>query len=391
MHITGSAEPLWAEATDLNRRYSALDGDLDVDLCVIGGGIAGLTAALHLKREGRAVAVLEGAGVGRRGTARSAGRISTLGGLLLTGVADRLGSEASRLHAQAGQRALERIRHIVAENAIDCGLEFHPAYAWTADRSRLPELERDVELLRELGLRASLTTSAEVPFPTAGAVRLEAQAQLNPAAYLAGLAAAVDGGGGYVFEGTAALEIRDGEPVEIETENGVVTARHVIVATQEPLVAAEHLRARMRPHRRACLGALVDGAPDCPFDALDEAAPSVRSAPWPGGRRAVLAVASALDGTDVASASARAEAFLNDHFPGAETRWHWDRLGYEGLDGMPLVGRPPGTSGGILVAAGYARWALTHGTAAGMLLAELMAGRDDPLAALYDPGRAMAA
>ena len=68
---------LWI-ATAGESQYPRLAGDLDVDAAVIGGGIAGLTAALELKRRGLSVVVLEGARIGTGVTGNTTGKVTSL-------------------------------------------------------------------------------------------------------------------------------------------------------------------------------------------------------------------------------------------------------------------------------------------------------------------------
>lgn len=109
----GKPLSLWV-ATAGSTKYASLDADIDVDVAVIGGGIAGLTAALALKRDGQTVAVLEAARVGTGVTGHTTGKVTSLHRLAYTELAGSHGEAAARTYGQANQTAIEHIARTVS-------------------------------------------------------------------------------------------------------------------------------------------------------------------------------------------------------------------------------------------------------------------------------------
>src|SRR5204863_2234044 len=131
---TSAAHSLWlatAEPSD----YPRLAGTIEVDVAVIGGGIAGLTVALMLKREGARVAVLEAAGVGTGVTGCTTAKVSALQATLYSTIRSRHGNEAAAVYAEASLAGVEAVATIVAEESIACDLERRAACTYAADES----------------------------------------------------------------------------------------------------------------------------------------------------------------------------------------------------------------------------------------------------------------
>ncbi|HYH76338.1 MAG TPA: FAD-binding oxidoreductase, partial [Arthrobacter sp.] len=115
----GEPRSLWV-ATAGTSDYPVLSGNIEVDVAVIGAGIAGLTAALALKRKGQKVAVIETARVGTGVTGHTTGKVTSLHRLAYTELARRHGDDSARVYGQANQHAVEHVAQLVAQEGIDC-------------------------------------------------------------------------------------------------------------------------------------------------------------------------------------------------------------------------------------------------------------------------------
>lgn len=118
-------------------RFSAFEEGVAVDVVVVGGGIAGITTALLLKRGGRRVAVLEARKVAQQVTGRTTAKVTSLHGLIYADLVSRLGRDAARIYGESNQSALEFVCRVVAEEAIDCDLQRKAAYTYSRSGERL--------------------------------------------------------------------------------------------------------------------------------------------------------------------------------------------------------------------------------------------------------------
>ncbi|GAA1496818.1 FAD-dependent oxidoreductase [Paeniglutamicibacter kerguelensis] len=387
--LAGEPVSLWV-ATGGTTEYPGLRGDVEVDVAVIGGGIAGLTAALALKRAGRTVAVVETARVGTGVTGHTTGKVTSLQRLAYTELRDRHGTETARAYGQANEAALGHIADTVATEGIDCDFRRVANYTYAESDDALARVRAEADLAAEFGLPATFTTEVPLPFPVKGAVRFDGQAQLHAVKYLQGLARAVDGDGSFVFEGARAQDIQEGSPCVVSLEDGSVRARDVIVATNVPFGDHGLFEARSRAHRSYLVAGRVDTPPlDATFISVDEPMRSVLTVGI-DGKSYMLAGGEghpASEATDTAAHYRRLAAFARDRLGVDEVAYRWSTQDGIPLDGLPYVGLMSPDAKHVYVITGLRKWGLTNGTAAALILTATLTGRENQWAAVFNSNR----
>ncbi len=380
-----------ATAKETPPTYPALRSDLQVDVAIVGGGIVGLTAAEMLRRAGRSVAVLEARRVGQQVTGRSTAKVTSQHGLIYDRLIRDFGEDGARIYGEANEQAIGRIEEFVAELDLDCDLARASAYVYAATPAELPQIQREVEAALRLGLPAAYVDQLPLPFATAGGIRFDGQAQFQPYDYTLGLARSV-ASAGRIFEHTRVTAIEDDEPCVVRTEAGAtVTAKDVIVATHIPIGKIGLFFAKAFPYAHPVIAARVnaDRILDGMFISAGLPSHSVRFARHGGQNYVIAAGDSYKPGhTDEQSrAFADLDRFLQDAFGVTATEYRWTNEDFDAMDGVPFIGRSPG-SGHQFVATGFNAWGITGGTVAGILLADLIAGQTNPWAELFNAGRA---
>ncbi|MCX6498859.1 MAG: FAD-dependent oxidoreductase [Arthrobacter sp.] len=384
---------LWT-ATGGTATYASLDEDaaasLDVDVAVIGGGIAGLTAALALKRAGRTVAVLEAARVGTGVTGNTTGKVTSLHRLAYSDLASRHGTGVAGTYGQANQAALEHIAAVVAAEGIDCGFRRVANYTYAESSAALALVREEAALAERLGLPASFTTDVPLPFAVRGAVRFDGQAQIHALKYVQGLARAVDGNGSFVFEESPATGFRDGSPSVVATQEGSVRAKDIIVATNLPFGDNGRFTERCYPHRSYIVAGRSAVPPlDATFISVDEPMRSILTIDVEGTSY-VLAGGEghrATESVDSAERYRRLAAFARDRLGAGEIAFRWSTQDAVPADGLPYVGLMAPDSRHVHVITGLRKWGLTNGTAAALMLRDRLCGEDNPWAAVFDSTR----
>jgi glycine/D-amino acid oxidase-like deaminating enzyme/nitrite reductase/ring-hydroxylating ferredoxin subunit len=395
MHTTaleGKNTSLWV-ASAPETDYPVLTPGVHVDVAVLGGGIAGLTTALLLKRDGAKVAVVEAGRVAGGVTAYTTAKVTSLHGIQYQSVESSFGEDGARAYAEANEAGLERVAQFVEELDIDCDFRRKPAFTYAEDEGDRGKIEREVEAAKRAGLQASYTEETDLPWPVAAAIRVDDQAEFHPRRYLLPLAEAIAGGGSHVFERTRALAVAGGkERVRISTTRGELTADQVVVATHFPFLDRGGYFARMHPERSYGLGFYVNSGAKPPqgmYLSTESPSHTVRSHPTANGEMVIAGGESHKTGQggDTAERVARLERWARERFDVRSIEYRWSTQDNMPVDGVPFIGRLAPFQKRIWVATGFMKWGLTNGTAAGMILTDLIGGRDNPWAGLFDSTR----
>jgi glycine/D-amino acid oxidase-like deaminating enzyme/nitrite reductase/ring-hydroxylating ferredoxin subunit len=385
---TSSESSLWLDsvpATD----YPPLAGDVTVDVAVIGGGVAGLTAALLLRKAGATVAVLEAARVGRGVTGCTTAKVSALQGTIYTTIRRRHGAATAEIYARASSAGVEQLAAIVAQESIRCDLIRADAYTYAAIPEERSAIDNELDAATGSGLPVELVSELGLPFPTHGAVKLADQVQLHPVRYAEGLAAAVAvaGEGSHVFENTRALSVREGEPCRVHTAGGDVIAEHVIVATHFPFLDRGLYFARLTPQRSYCIAArLASGR--APMGMSINAGTPTRSIRAAGD---LLIIGGEGHATGAADATSERfdnlAGFANRYWDVAEVTHRWSAQDPVHYDHLPVIGayRPGSTR--LWVTAGFMKWGFASATFAAQILVDRINGRPNGYAETFSPNR----
>ena len=392
---SGTTVSVWMATGDLPRP-PRLDRDLTVDVCVVGAGIAGLTTAYLLAREGRKVAVLEDGPLAGGETSRTTAHLA---------LPDEGFEELERLHGERGARlaveshraAIDRIEAIVRDEGIECDFERVDAYLFMPPGEPVRELETELAAANRLGIGGieKVERAPIADFDTRAALRYSRQGQFHPLKYLAGLVRALERDGALVFSSTRAEKFEGGGDARVVTREGhTVSCAAMVVATNSPVNDRVVIHTKQHPYRTYVIGLRVppgrveralywDYADPYHYVRLQTVAPASHDVLIVGGEDHHTGQAD-----DAETRWSRLERWARHRWPMAkELEFRWSGQVMEPVDGLAFIGRNPLDADNVFIATGDSGNGMTHGTIAGVLLTDLIQGRANPWASLYDPSR----
>lgn len=365
---------------------------VDVDVVVLGAGIAGITTAYLLRRAGRTVALIEAddrlaTGVTGHTTAKVTSQHATIYATLTRS----FGPDTARAYGAGQQWAIDWIASEAAVLGAEADLSRRDGYVYAEREASVARLRAEAEAALEAGLPASFVAATELPFPVAGAVRFTGQAQFHPRRWLLALAATIPGDGSHVIAGTRATGLTEGDPCVVDTTRGPVRGRHVVVATHYPIFDRGLFFARLEPRRDLVVAGPADpGAVPAGMYLSAEDRHSIRTTPL-GDGRVLLIVGGEPHGVGARASVARhydaLHTWARQRFPVREYPYRWLAHDLTTVDALPYVGRFHPRARRVWVATGFGHWGMTNGTLAGLVLRDLITGEENPLAGILDPVR----
>ena len=397
-------ESVWTATHAIARRPS-LDQDEQADVCVVGAGIAGLTTAYLLARDGLRVVVVDDGAIGGGMTSRTTAHLASALDDRFESIEKMRGREAAHLARESHAAAIDAIEAIVAAEQIACEFRRLDGYLFAPPGDDGREIEREFEAARRAGFDdIAIVSNAPVPGVVTGpAIRFPRQGQFHPLRYLDGLAHAFERLGGRIACGSHVEHVEGGASAHARMRDGpVVFARSVVVATNVPINDRLVIHTKQAPYTTfvVALDLRKRIEPALFWDTrqrIDE--PTGGDAAYHYVRVAELGVDGDLlvvggedhktgHADDAERRYARLVEWARERWPCAGcVRYRWSGQVMEPIDALAFIGRNPADDDNVFVVTGDSGNGMTHGTIAGLLISDLIAGRDNRWVALYDPSR----
>ena len=347
----------------------ALEGDVQTEVLVIGGGMAGVLCASFLREAGVDCLLVEGRTIGSGITKGTTAVLTAQHDTLYQDMVAQSGLQRAQLYLQANLHAVELFR----KYAKDCDFEERPSLMYDLrDRQRM---EREAAAVRALGFPAEFITEAPLPFSIAGGVRYPGMAQFHPLKFL--------------YEMAKPLEIRENtfvtalEGTTAHTERGTIRAKKVIIATHYPFLNRRGLYFMKLYQKRSFVIAL-ENAPDlgCTIDEAPENGIYLRN------YQNLLLVGGGGHRTGKKNGGFSVPRdFARRWFPEAREVLAWANQDCVSLDGVPYIGPYSPNLPDVYVASGFNLWGMTHSMVAAELLTDLVLGRANRFAPAFAPDR----
>ena len=371
------------------------------DVCVVGAGIAGLTTAYLLTRAGKSVIVLEAGSILSGETQRTTAH-------LVTALDDRYfelerlhGEQGAKLAAESHAAAIDNIERIIREERIDCDFERVDGFLFAAPDTPPAMLDRELAAAHRAGLRETkiVDRAPLASFDTGRALLFPGQAQFHPLKYLTAVAAAFVRDGGRIFAHSHAAKISGGTSAHVETQEGFqVSCEAIVVATNTPVNDRLVIHTKQAAYQTYVIGVAVpagtvpralywDGGDPFHYVRVQPSNPGSSDPAYDilivGGEDHKSGQAD-----DAEARYAKLESWTRQRFPiAAEIRFQWSGQVMVSVDRLAFIGRNPLDHDNVYLATGDSGTGLTHGTIAGMLITDLIMGRENPWTSLYSPSR----
>lgn len=363
----------------------------DAGICIIGGGIAGLTTAYLLAKAGEKVTVIDDGLIAGGETCRTTAHLSNAIDDRIYRIEKWHGNDKAKLAVESHGRAIDEIERIAAAEKIGCDLRRLDGYLIQAEDND-DDLDEEYEAAHRCGLAVEWADRAPLAgFDTGRCLRFPNQGQFHILKYLQGLADAIESNGGTLISGKRVTEWEGGDAPKVTTASGdVINAQQIVLATNYPLMSK--MFAELPAYRTYVVGLQIPRGAVGPALFWDTADPYIYVRTQPNGRDDLLIVGGEDHRTgqqdDAEARFGRLEQWARKRFGSAgEVLYKWSGQFMETHDGLAFLGQYSSSEPNVYLITGDSGMGMTHGTIGGMLVSDLILGRQNPWVDVYDPTR----
>lgn len=392
---SGSTCSLWMDVEQ--PAFLPLKKDLSTDICIVGGGIVGLTCAYHLAKQGKSVVLIDQGAIGGGQTARTSAHLTWVLDERYSQLETFFGKNGITLAAQSHAAAIDAIEKIISEEHIACDFERVDGYLFAATKDQIKILDQEFLTLQKINMPVNKIARAPCnpSFDTGPCLQFPQQAQFHVLKYLQGLLQAVLKLGVKIYSHTHADHFEDGIPCIVKTAQGAtIQSQSLIIATCTPVNNRFFIHTKQAAYRSYVIAAKIPKnsvSKGLYWDTLD---------PYHYIRVQKNLTDPHLDWLIIGGEDHKVgqkddsekrydtlEKWAKERFPMIDTiDYCWSGQVFNPVDTLAFIGRNPGDKN-IYIATGDCGNGLTHGTIAGILIPDLIAGIDTPWKEIYEPSR----
>lgn len=369
-------DSIWSQTTKAPE-FPTLKQDVDTDVLIIGGGLAGVLCAHMLQEKGVSYILTEASRIGSGTTKNTTAKLTCQHGVFYRDLVKKFGRQPAKRYLEANEAALDKLLSLA--DKMDCDLERKDAYVYSLDD--YDKIADEYKALTGAGFHCTLVEETPLPFSVAAALRYENQAQFHPLKFLYGIAQGL-----HIYENTQIIEIaKQNNGYTATFSGGKISAKKIIVATHFPFMNKYGgYFVKMYQHRSYLIA--LENAPDLNGMYVDEAKTGMTFRNY----KNLLFVGGGGHRTGKSGGNwAELERFTHQNFPGAQVKYRWAAQDCMSLDGIPYIGRYASGLSGVYVASGFNKWGMTSSMVAATMLTDAVLEKENQYSNVFAPDRSV--
>ena len=382
---------LWIETTKDDISFNELNQNKEIDICVIGAGLFGLTTAYYLSKNGKKVVVIEKDKIGEKVSGNTTGKITSQHGLFYEHLINDYGKEYAKKYLEANEEAIENIKEIIKKEQIECEFYKQNAYVYTTQEDEVIEIQKEVEAVKELGKEAEFVTQTELPFKIKGAIKFKNQAQFHVRKYMIGLCKAILKQNEIYAYTTVTDVVKEGNEYNIYTDRGNVKAKYVVIATHYPIVNMPGFYFTKMYQSTSYLIAIETDKklPQGMYISAKEPIYSFRTATYNGKQIFLIGGSEHKTGKAIEDNSnyEELEKKAKELYPDCKILFKWNTRDCISLDKIPYIGEYSNIMKNMYVGTGFKKWGMTLSNIAGKIVSDKIMEKENKYETIFNSTR----
>lgn len=430
----------WIDSVKEQNKFSALEENIKTDICIIGGGLTGLSTAYNLSKYKIRTVLLEKDEICKQTSGNSTAKITSQHGLIYKYLTDSKGQDFARKYYEANENAIRNIKNIIDKEGIDCDFEYQPAYVFTQKVQDVQKIKDEVEEVNNFGGRAKFIEAKDIeinklnsveyvedqgeklkisgdniekenlnlerdvvkermkqvlPIKAIAGIEFENQAQFNPYKYGNALAKICSDSGIKIFEHSKVIDVDTEDEDEyyiITLENGCkIKAKYVVITTKYPIVnipgfyfvkmyQSSSYAIAMQTKQRLFEGMYIDS---------EEPTISLRTAKFEDEYLLIVVGFDHKTGAqiDLSNSYRYLEEVAKILYPEGKIKYHWNTEDCITLDKIPYIGNFSNLWENAYVATGFNKWGITTSNIAAEIITDKILGQENEYEEIFKSTR----
>lgn len=384
-------ESLWIETTKNKSNFKTLNGNEETEICVIGGGLFGLTTAYYLTKCGKKVIVLEKGEIGSKVSGNTTGKITSQHDLFYAHLIDDYGEDYAKKYLEANEKAIENIKQIIKEEQIDCDFSMQKSYVYTTKEDEVLEIQKEVAVVNKLGKNAKFVNKIDLPIKIKGAIEFEGQAQFHPRKYMLGLANSIEKQN-KIYQYTTVTDVeKNGEKYKVYTDKGSVEAKYIVMASHFPIINMPGFYFVKMYQSTSYLIAVETKSqlPQGMYINVKEPMYSFRTANYNGKEILLIGGVGNKTGEPIEDNShyKKLEKKAREMYPDCKILYRWNTRDCISLDKIPYIGEFSNLMKNVYVGTGFKKWGMTSTNVAANIVTDKIMGNKNKYEEIFTATR----
>lgn len=403
----------WIESKKEKEGYKGLNKDIETDICIIGGGITGITTAYYLNQYKIKNIILEKDRICQKTSGHSTAKITSQHGLLYKYLIDSQGIEFAKQYYEANQQAIENINEIIQKENIKCGVKRQSAYVFTQKIEDVQKIKDEVEAVKSFGGTANYVDAQNIEInkinkennnriKALAAIEFPNQAEFNPYQYVSELAKKCEQGHTKIYENSKVMDMEEVENGYILTlENGSkVKTKYVVIATKYPIINFPGMYF-LKMYQSTSSVIVVDPKIEKEQNQeenkifagmyINSENPTISLRTIQEEDKILVAIAGFDHKTgakiDLQDSYNYLEKVAKNLYPNCEIKYRWNTEDCITLDKIPYIGEFSNVMPKVYVATGYNKWGITSSNIAANIIVDKIMEKESPYEEIFKATR----
>lgn len=363
----------WIDSKKKKQEYKSLKQNIETDICIIGGGITGISVAYELNQYKIRNIILEKDRIGQKTTGHSTAKITSQHGLFYKYLIDSQGKEFAQKYYEANEKAIKNIKNIIQKEKIKCEFETQSAYVFTQKIEDVQKIKDEVGAVKSFGGIANYIEAQDIPInninkennnriKALAAIEFPNQAQFNSYRYVTELAQKCEQMHTQIYENSKVVDIIEADRgYDIQLDNGaIVKAKYIVMATKYPIINFPGFYF-LKMYQSTSNVIVVDPKENL-FEGMyinsEDPTISLRTIKTRDKNLLVIAGFDHKTGAkiDLSNGYQYLEKIAKDMYPNCEVKYRWNTEDCISLDKIPYIGEFSNTMPHVYVATGFNKW-----------------------------------